>query len=66
MTHKDTTMLERAARALCGTAGNCSLRKFQDRPCIDEETGRNAPCRASRDHLLMVGMFDQVRAILNG
>ena len=58
-------MLERLARALCETNGNCSLRKFQDKPCIDEETGRNAPCRASRDHLLLVGMFDQVRAILN-
>jgi DNA-binding transcriptional MocR family regulator len=57
------TTLEKAARAIC--AKRCVRAQFLDEPCIDPETGRNAPCRANEAQLtLTAGIWDGAQAAL--
>ena len=52
---------EAVVRAICGT--NCRRAFVFKDPCIDER-GRNAPCRAATDWLVMTSIWDAAEAAI--
>ena len=47
-----SAQIERVARAICEAGLNCLCGKMNGEMCVDED-GRNAPCRATKNQLIL-------------
>lgn len=55
-------MMERVCRAICSL--RCQGAYIRNKPCIDEETQKYAPCRATINQLILGNEYDQAKRAL--